>query len=95
MKPGQPLGIMPYPFLDEGSINLSAGDSLILYTDGVTDTQDPGGNMFREDGLLEASTFKPGMNAQEMCNQIFHKISEFRLDEPPVDDVTLVTVHKY
>lgn len=94
MKPGQPLGIMPYPFLDEGSINLSAGDSVILYTDGVTDAQDPGGNMFREDGLLEASTFKPGMNAQEMCNQIFQRISEFRLDEPPVDDVTLVTVHK-
>ncbi|HEV7872164.1 MAG TPA: SpoIIE family protein phosphatase [Modestobacter sp.] len=51
-SPGRPLGIDPeadYPELD---IELPPGATLVLFTDGVTEARDDGGDQFDEDGLL-------------------------------------------
>jgi sigma-B regulation protein RsbU (phosphoserine phosphatase) len=48
---GRPLGIAADVAYDEEHIDLSAGSTLVLYTDGVTEARDDAGTQFDEDGL--------------------------------------------
>jgi serine phosphatase RsbU (regulator of sigma subunit) len=51
--PGQPLGIDAAAGSGELRAELSAGSTLVLYTDGVTEARDDTGTQFGEDGLLQ------------------------------------------
>jgi sigma-B regulation protein RsbU (phosphoserine phosphatase) len=50
--PGQPLGIDADAAYGEVHVELSAGSTLVLYTDGVTEARDDTGNQFDEERLL-------------------------------------------
>jgi sigma-B regulation protein RsbU (phosphoserine phosphatase) len=50
--PGQPLGIDADAGYRELHVDLSAGSTLVLYTDGVTEARDDAGNQFDDKGLL-------------------------------------------
>src|SRR5262249_42400191 len=43
---GQPLGILPEPDLDEQTVTIPPGGTLLLYTDGVTEARDSQGQFF-------------------------------------------------
>jgi sigma-B regulation protein RsbU (phosphoserine phosphatase) len=49
--PARPLGIDADAGLGEVQVELSAGSTLVLYTDGVTEARDDAGNQFDEEGL--------------------------------------------
>jgi sigma-B regulation protein RsbU (phosphoserine phosphatase) len=46
-----PLGIFPQVHYSEASITLHPGQTLILYTDGITEAKRPGGEMFGVEGI--------------------------------------------
>jgi len=50
--PGQPLGIEAGPGYAELDVELAAGSTLVLYTDGVTEARDDTGTQFDDEGLL-------------------------------------------
>ena len=50
--PGVPLGVLPGVTFAESVVDLPAGATLVLYTDGVTEARDDGGAQFGEDGLV-------------------------------------------
>ena len=52
---GQPLGILPQPALDLQTVVIPSGGVLLLYTDGVTEAIDPGGNFFETERLYETA----------------------------------------
>jgi len=90
--PGQPLGLWEGSLLDEQSLTLPARSSLLLYTDGVADSQDAAGTFFGREGLLAALARAAGSSAAEICDAVWQAISAHRGDEPAYDDVTLVAV---
>ncbi|MGI8960922.1 MAG: SpoIIE family protein phosphatase [Bryobacteraceae bacterium] len=47
-----PLGVFPDTQYDQERIPLHAGDRVLLYTDGVLESEDPAGNQFGERCLL-------------------------------------------
>lgn len=95
MEPGQPLGILFQPLLDEGSVKLEAGCTLLLYTDGVTDIQDPRGGSFGENRLLNIGGIQPGKSAQDICDHILDVLTKFQSNAAQADDITIVAINKY
>lgn len=92
---GQPLGWLPNPALDVQARTLLPGDTLILYTDGVTDTVNPAGDFFGVDGLRAAVQSAGSMTAQDLCGYIVQQLSDFRETAAQPDDMTLVIVQAY
>ena len=51
---GTLLGVEREPVLEQVSLDLAVGDTLVLYTDGMTDARDPDGERFGEERLRAA-----------------------------------------
>ncbi|TLU84911.1 MAG: HAMP domain-containing protein [Chlorobium sp.] len=74
------------------SITLQAGDTLFLYTDGVTEAKNPGEELYGESRLLHALQCAP---KEELCDLIHYIRSEVRAHAhgaPQSDDVTMVAL---
>ncbi len=89
---GQPLAAMDEILLDEQTVVLPAGSTLLLYTDGVTDVADPQGNQFGLERLRQAVLAKRSASAQTLCDTLLQVTADFRAATPQYDDITLVAV---
>jgi phosphoserine phosphatase RsbU/P len=92
---GQPIGILPDPALDMQTVVIPRGGALLLYTDGVTEAVDPGGNFFETERLYETARQTAGGTAQLICDRLLEAVTAHRGPAPQADDVTLVAVHAY
>ena len=89
---GMPLGLfdgLPY---DRFERQLEPGDTLYLYTDGVTEAMDVNGTLFGEDQLLETLERYVGLNARSMSVGVRRAITDFTLDAEQSDDITMLTM---
>lgn len=68
---------------------LSAGDLLALYTDGVTESLDESGEEFGEQRLLEYLRQNTGLPIQHMLSSVVEQIQRFSSPEQH-DDITLI-----
>jgi serine phosphatase RsbU (regulator of sigma subunit) len=76
------------------TIQLEAGELLVLYTDGVTEASDPNDEMF---GLHRLENMVLGLdswNAQEIADLIVRRVSDFCGSPDLPDDLTTVVLHK-
>jgi len=92
MKEGGPvLGIFPDRGYLPGEIELSSGDTLVFFTDGVTEARDAAGDEFGEERLQELLTLGGEFSARELRDVIMAAVGEFS-DGPVQDDATLMIV---
>jgi serine phosphatase RsbU (regulator of sigma subunit) len=91
---GQPLGLLPAPLLDEQSVTIAPGGTLLLYTDGISDGRSPAGEDFGRDRVLSSAGSLYGAPGQAVCDGLWQRLSAFQRDAPQQDDVTLVAVHR-
>jgi sigma-B regulation protein RsbU (phosphoserine phosphatase) len=76
----------------ELDIRLRPGDSLVLYTDGVTDAIGPSGERFGEPRLLTTIEAARRGSAHDIVDALRDAVAEFRGTVPPADDVTIVVI---
>lgn len=91
---GLPLGILPDYDYREGRTQLSHGDVLVVYSDGVTETQDPHGEEFGTTRLQEVVSQNLHATASGIRDKIEAALSAFAQGTPAVDDITLVIVKR-
>jgi serine phosphatase RsbU (regulator of sigma subunit)/pSer/pThr/pTyr-binding forkhead associated (FHA) protein len=91
---GLPLGILPDFDYREGRTQLRAGDVLIAYSDGVTETQNPAGDEFGTVRLQEVIAQNLDRSAAGLRDKIEAALSAFAQGTPAVDDITLVIVKR-
>ncbi len=85
---GLPLLIMPdYPY-ECAETTLAPGDTVVLYTDGVTDALCSSGDRFGDANLRHA--FASSMSASEAGDKIIKTVLRHVADHPQFDDITLV-----
>jgi sigma-B regulation protein RsbU (phosphoserine phosphatase) len=86
---GQLVGVLPDAHFVETVIHLVAGDTLLLYTDGLTEARiDDRRTRYSEDALLEfAATLAP-MTAQQVVNAVTDLIAGFAVD----DDAAILAI---
>ena len=68
---------------------LKPGDSLVLYTDGVTEAAKPSGEEFGESRLVETLCANRGLAAQPLLDSVVRAVQQFSGEEQ-ADDITLV-----
>jgi len=87
---GLPLGIMEgYPF-DSCQITLQLGESLLIFTDGVTDALDSNGKQFGLDGIQAALGPVTAADSAQLVDRLAKAVQTHATGRDPFDDVTLV-----
>jgi serine phosphatase RsbU (regulator of sigma subunit) len=92
LNPGQPLGLFDEPLLDEQTLTLTPGALLLLYTDGVNDERDPGGEVFGLKRLLALLQATSQPEAQALVDHLLETVLAHLDDAPQDDDITLLAV---
>ena len=92
--PGIILGVLPEVHLEERSVRMEAGDTLLLYTDGVTEAINRQEEQFGEDRLQETLRLHHGRPLAELRRALLSTLEEFTEGQPPFDDITLVLVRR-
>jgi anti-sigma regulatory factor (Ser/Thr protein kinase) len=74
------------------SFDLAPGDTLFLYTDGVTEAMDAKGDLFGETRLMEAFSVAPSGEPPTLCRLVRTLVTAFAAGTPPTDDLTVLAV---
>jgi serine phosphatase RsbU (regulator of sigma subunit) len=90
----QPLGLFDDPPSDEQFIHLSPGATLLLYSDGITETMDAQGNEFGLDSLYRTMSTNRARPAQGICDHLWQDVQAHGGDLPQQDDFTTVVVKR-
>ncbi len=90
MSPGMVLAMIDDIVYEEGIINLNDGDMLFLYTDGVTEANNPSDDMFTESRLLKIINNLKESGFAEIIKGIKTEIEVFSGEAPQFDDVTML-----
>ena len=86
------LGLFPQFDCATAGRPLSPGDTLALYTDGVTECCSPGGEEFGEQRLVEALQRHWQLPAEALVDAVIDELRRFSLSEQN-DDITLIVAH--
>ncbi len=88
-QPGTALGLFPEPVLHDRKVRLAPGDSLVLYTDGVTEARRDD-HEFGDDGLTAAVAETRGMPAADKARHLEQTVERFRDGRRHDDTAVLV-----
>ncbi len=86
------VGLLPDSEYTRGTEQLVPGDSLFLFTDGVTEAMNAQQRFFGERRLKQALAAASGLAPREMVEAIQAAIAEFSAGAPPSDDVTAMAL---
>jgi serine phosphatase RsbU (regulator of sigma subunit) len=91
---GPPLGLSMFKDFDweQRTIQLGAGDVLVLYSDGVTEAQDLQEELFEEERLVELARANMGRPAQAIQEALISGVHAFVGEAPQSDDITLMVL---
>jgi len=89
-RTGLPLGIFSGGTWEQRGIQLSVGDVLVLYTDGVTEAQDRHDTFFGEERLLAVLRTHLDKSALEIQSALMREIRSFVGGAPQYDDIALM-----
>lgn len=90
---GPAVGMLPNMDFRIEEVNLDPGDSLLLYTDGITDALSLQEQQFAEPRLLEAVT-SPAPSAESRIQNIMTSLDRHIGNREQYDDVTLMVVQR-
>lgn len=90
---GLALGFIPDYVFHSGSIQLEPGESLFIYTDGVTEAMNPAHELFGAERIHEnLALTPPGASAQTMTEDLLVAVKAFVNGAPQSDDITVVMI---
>lgn len=91
-KNGLCLGILPGSRYEEGEVSLRSGDTLILYTDGLTDAANKRSELFGLQRFRSILARACDQDAKTIQERVLREIRIFTEGEPQADDITLVVM---
>lgn len=91
---GLPLGLFCSSEHPVTCIELHPDQSLVLYSDGVTEARDPDGNEFAAGRLMDALRQPAGLGSQELAAAVAREHLAFRRGVAPGDDLTLLVIRR-
>ncbi len=68
------------------------GDALVMYTDGVSEAQDPEGGFFGAERLLETTERCAGGAASAITAGLLQEVKAFAATASQSDDITILTL---
>ena len=86
------VGIKPDATYRDQSLALGPGDSLVLFTDGVTEAENAAEDQLGLDPILDLLRGMHGQEAARLLDAIDTRVNEYIGDVPAGDDVTMLAV---
>ena len=89
---GYPIGLAEEPY-EERTVQLSVGDRLILYSDGVPEALSPSGEQFGSERLLQSVLNHRSTSLNQMVSSLLADVQRWRgLEENAQDDLSILTI---
>lgn len=89
---GLPLGLYRDKLYRDGTYLLEKGDTIILYTDGVTELQDENKLQFGHERFMKNLKSLKGLEPKEIVEKIEKSLDLFSGDSPRNDDVSILVL---
>jgi serine phosphatase RsbU (regulator of sigma subunit) len=94
VTPGQPLGLFETLPIDEQISHIPMGGMLLLYSDGVSETQDTKGVDFGQESIHKTLSATRNQSAQGICEELWNQVQEHGRNMPQQDDFTSVVIKR-
>jgi len=89
---GMPLGLYPNREYTESSVKLKPGDSLVLFSDGVTEMQNPEKQHFGNERFYQILHDFPSLKPKLLIEEIEKELVEFKGEMHQADDITIMVL---
>ncbi|MDZ4722644.1 MAG: GAF domain-containing SpoIIE family protein phosphatase [candidate division Zixibacteria bacterium] len=86
------VGVLPGFSYHEHQISLSSGDTLFLFTDGITECFNSLEEQFGDDSLAAALISNSHLPARDICQAVLARMNDFRKDTEQSDDITMLAL---
>ena len=91
---GVALGVAPDIKFPSRTVKLEPGDTIVLYTDGVTEAMNGDGEQFGVDRIQEVFVANPPTDSEQATYALFEAVREFVGDTPQSDDITCLVLRR-
>ncbi|OGD22727.1 MAG: hypothetical protein A2W03_04010 [Candidatus Aminicenantes bacterium RBG_16_63_16] len=88
------LGMFPSVVYEAREVCLGVGDTVILYTDGVTDSRNTENREFGEENLISVVKKNIKQPAEKIVEKVSAELTAFTAGTPPFDDMTLIIMKR-
>ena len=90
-KHGPPLAAMDGISYKKGLVDLSLGEGIFLYTDGVTESTNPALELYGEDRLISAFQSSTEVrSSRQLCDDLLADVDRFASGAEQADDITML-----
>lgn len=90
---GAPLGITGLPAIyHKQPFTMKKNDTLIMFTDGLTEERSPDGEMFGNDRVMGIMDVKSNSSAQELAEALINSVIKWRKNAEAHDDLTILAL---
>jgi sigma-B regulation protein RsbU (phosphoserine phosphatase) len=90
---GRVLGLIDGGDYPSSTVTLEPGASLVLFTDGVSEANDPAGEFFGLDGVMAAAgRIRDRRSAGAITSELLREVKAFVGTAPQFDDITILTL---
>lgn len=87
-----PLGIYEIQESQSSTVTINPGDTLVLYTDGITEAQSPTNDLFGLNRLIYIIESRASDSPEQLQQYIQSEVAKFRRDAAWRDDATLLVI---
>jgi phosphoserine phosphatase RsbU/P len=92
LKPDPVLGIFGDAEYNSSSCQLDAGDTLLLFTDGLFEVEGAEAQYYDQLRLLKSVSQRAGLRVDELCKELLAEIRQFSATKDFADDVCLIAM---
>lgn len=87
-----PIGILENHCFTEHTYTLPKNNTLLFYTDGITDTENPAGQFFGKEKLIRCAEKMAASSPQQIIQAILEDITQHIDTHKQTDDLTLLLI---
>jgi serine phosphatase RsbU (regulator of sigma subunit) len=91
---GVALGMFEYSVFGAVDTTLNPGEALVLYSDGITEAEDPSGRPLEDSGLEQILERHAALSAADTIPEILKAVESHAKDSRFVDDLTLLILKR-
>jgi serine phosphatase RsbU (regulator of sigma subunit) len=93
-RTGIPLGLFPDLEIHCAETHIKPGDTLILYTDGMTEAENDNGDFFGEQRFLQSIQRAVHLPVSDMMSAVLDEITTFVGEASQSDDLTMMVIRR-
>ena len=89
---GPIVGLFEGASYEEETVHMTAGDWLVVFSDGVSEALSASGEEYGEARIIECVRRNAALDPSRLLEALFHDVREFTQGEPQGDDITAMVI---